>query len=294
MPCTSLCSIGGTLMRRTSPCTRIIGGRPEDKCRSDALFFTTKASSSVRSITILPDAARRFFSSLVQAIMATIAENLQAVRARIGRAAQAARRDPSAVTLLAVSKTHPVSRIAAARDAGQQAFGENYVQEAIEKMTTLPGLEWHLIGPLQSNKTRLAAERFQWVQTVDREKIARRLSEQRPAELPALNVLIQVNASGEPSKSGIEFNQVEALASVVASLPRLRLRGLMAIPEPGAPRVRYQEVYRAYEKLKAAFDVDTLSMGMSDDLEAAIAEGATMVRIGTAIFGARRKERSAA
>jgi pyridoxal phosphate enzyme (YggS family) len=226
--------------------------------------------------------------------MATIAENLQAVRARIGRAAQAARRDGAAVTLLAVSKTHPVTRIAAARDAGQQAFGENYVQEAIEKMTTLPGLEWHLIGPLQSNKTRLAAERFQWVQSVDREKIARRLSDQRPAELPALNVLIQVNASGEPSKSGIEFNQVEALASVVASLPRLRLRGLMAIPEPGAPRAHYQEVYRAYEKLKAAFDVDTLSMGMSDDLEAAIAEGATMVRVGTAIFGQRRKEQSAA
>src|SRR5437667_8781466 len=172
MPCTSLCSIAGTLMRRTSPCTRIMGGRPEDKCRSDALFFTTKASSSVRSITILPDAARRFFSSLVQAIMATIAENLQAVRARIGRAAQAARRDGAAVTLLAVSKTHPLPRIAEARAAGQRAFGENYVQEAFEKMTALGlqgnELEWHLIGPLQSNKTRLAAERFQWVQTIER------------------------------------------------------------------------------------------------------------------------------
>ena len=226
--------------------------------------------------------------------MNAIADNLQAVRARISRAAQAARRDDKAVTLLAVSKTHPPARISEARAAGQRAFGENYVQEAVEKMTAAPDLEWHLIGPLQSNKTRVVAERFQWVQTVDREKIAKRLSEQRPAALPALNVLIQVNASGEPSKSGIEFNQVEALASIVASLPRLRLRGLMAIPEPGAPRVRYQEVYRAYEKLKAAFDVDTLSMGMSDDLEAAIAEGATMVRIGTAIFGARRKERSAA
>jgi len=226
--------------------------------------------------------------------MATIAENLQAVRARIGRAARAARRDDAAVTLLAVSKTHPVPRIAEARAAGQQAFGENYVQEAFEKMTALPGLEWHLIGPLQSNKTRLAAEHFQWVQTVDREKIARRLSEQRPAELPPLNVLIQVNASGEATKSGIAVSELAALASVVASLPRLRLRGLMAIPEPGAPRSRYHEVYRAYEKLKAVFDVDTLSMGMSDDLQLAIAEGASMVRVGTAIFGERRKERSAA
>src|SRR5439155_9449346 len=175
----------------------------------------------------------------VQAIMATIAENLQAVRARIGRAAQAARRDGAAVTLLAVSKTHPASRISEARAAGQQAFGENYVQEAIEKMTALPGLEWHLIGPLQSNKTRLAAERFQWVQTIDREKIARRLSEQRPRELPALNVLIQVNASGEKTKSGVSMTEVDALAAAVASLPRLRLRGVMAIPEPGPPPERF-------------------------------------------------------
>jgi pyridoxal phosphate enzyme (YggS family) len=226
--------------------------------------------------------------------MATIAENLQAVRARIGRAAQAARRDGAAVTLLAVSKTHPVSRISEAHAAGQQAFGENYVQEAIEKMTTLPGLEWHLIGPLQSNKTRLAAERFQWVQTVDREKIARRLSEQRPPELPPLNVLIQVNASGEKTKSGIAVSELDQLAAVVASLPRLRLRGLMAIPEPGAPRERYAEVRAAFDELKGRFGFDTLSMGMSDDLELALAEGATMVRIGTAIFGQRRKEKTAA
>src|SRR5438132_3186155 len=214
MPCTSLCAIAGTLMRRTSPWTRIIGGRPEDKCRSDALFFTTKASSSVRSITILPDAVRSFFSSLVQAIMATIAENLQVVRARIGRAAQAAGRDARAVTLLAVSKTHPASRIMEAHVAGQHAFGENYVQEALEKMSALPDSEWHLIGPLQSNKTRLAAERFQWVQTVDRAKIAKRLSEQRPADLPALNVLIQVNASGEKTKSGVQSAEVLALPSI--------------------------------------------------------------------------------
>ena len=226
--------------------------------------------------------------------MATIAENLQVVRARIGRAAQAAGRDARAVTLLAVSKTHPVSRIMEAHAAGQQAFGENYVQEALEKMHALPALEWHLIGPLQSNKTRLAAERFQWIHTLDREKIARRLSEQRPAELPALNLLIQVNVSGERTKSGVAFTEVQALARAIAPLPRLRLRGLMAIPEPGAPRERYSEVRAAVELLRREFDVDTISMGMSDDLELAIAEGATMVRVGTAIFGARRREKHAA
>ena len=230
--------------------------------------------------------------------MNAIADNLQAVRARISRALQAARRDDKAVTLLAVSKTHPAAKIAAARAAGQRAFGENYVQEALEKMTAahLQGheLEWHLIGPLQSNKTRVVAERFQWVQTVDREKIAKRLSEQRPVALPALNVLIQVNVSGEQTKSGILPREAAALAKAVAVLPRLRLRGLMAIPEPGAPRERYAEVRALYEGLKGAFGFDTLSMGMSDDLETAVAEGATMVRIGTAIFGARRKEKSAA
>ena len=226
--------------------------------------------------------------------MAAIADNLQVVRARIGRAAQAARRDAASVTLLAVSKTHSAQKVAAARAAGQLAFGENYVQEAIEKMLAVPGLEWHLIGPLQSNKTRLAAERFQWVHTVDREKVARRLSEQRPAELPALNVLIQVNASAEATKSGVAFGEIENLAKLVASLPRLRLRGLMAIPEPGAPRARYQEVSRAYEKLRGEFGWDTLSMGMSDDLEVAVAEGATLVRIGTAIFGQRQKTKNAA
>jgi pyridoxal phosphate enzyme (YggS family) len=226
--------------------------------------------------------------------MTTIAENLQAVRARIGRAARAAGRDANGVTLLAVSKTHPASRIEEARSAGQLAFGENYVQEALEKMAALPALEWHLIGPLQSNKTRLAAERFQWVQTVEREKVARRLAEQRPAQLPPLNVLIQVNASGEPSKSGAGLNDVAALAKAIASLPRLRLRGLMAIPEPGAAPQRYREMREAYDKLKRQFEVDTLSMGMSDDLELAIAEGATLVRVGTAIFGERRREKHAA
>src|SRR5438309_6450318 len=245
-----------------------------------------------------PGCGAKVFSSLVQAIMATIAENLQAVRARIGRAAQAARRDGAAVTLLAVSKTHPVTRIAAARDAGQQAFGENYVQEAFEKMTALPGLEWHLIGPLQSNKTRLAAERFQWVQTLEREKIARRLSEQRPAGLPPLNVLIQVNVSGEATKSGIALEAIEALARAIAPLRRLHLRGLMAVPEPTADvalqRMRFHTWKAAFGNLRGEFGFDTLSMGMSDDMESAIAEGATLVRIGSAIFGARKEERSAA
>ena len=226
--------------------------------------------------------------------MTTIGDNLQAVKARIARAAQAAGRDPAAVTLLAVSKTHSVARIEQARAAGQRAFGENYVQEALEKMDRLPALEWHLIGPLQSNKTQRAAERFDWVHTVQSEKIARRLAEQRPAGLEPLNVLIQVNISGEGSKSGIAPHEVERLAKTVASLPRLRLRGLMAIPEPGADRARYREVHAVYEKLRGEFGFDTLSMGMSDDVEVAIAEGATLVRIGTAIFGQRKKVRSAA
>ncbi len=218
--------------------------------------------------------------------MAGIADNLQAVRARLDRA--------QGVTLLAVSKGQPIARIEQAVAAGQKAFGENYVQEAVQKMEVLPALEWHLIGPLQSNKTRIAAERFAWVQTVASEKIARRLSEQRPAPLPPLNVLIQVNVSGEASKSGLELDQVEDLARAIAPLPRLKLRGLMAIPELGADRSRYASVKKVFEKLKGRFGFDTLSMGMSDDLEVALAEGSTMVRIGTAIFGPRKKEKTAA
>jgi hypothetical protein len=217
--------------------------------------------------------------------MAAIADNLQAVRARISGAL--------GVTLLAVSKTQSAERIREAVAAGQKAFGENYVQEAVQKMEALPPLEWHLIGPLQSNKTRLAAERFAWVQTVASEKIARRLSEQRPASLPPLNVLIQVNVSGEASKSGVELDEVEALARAVAGLPRLTLRGLMAIPEPGADRSRYASVKNVFEQLKGEFRFDTLSMGMSDDLELALAEGATMLRIGTAIFGPRTEKDAA-
>lgn len=231
--------------------------------------------------------------------MATIAGNLQGVKARIARAAQAAGRDPASVTLLAVSKTHPVARIEQAMAAGQRAFGENYVQEALAKMDVLASMEnppeWHLIGPLQSNKTRVVAERFEWVQTVDRARIASRLAEQRPVHLPALNVLIQVNVSGEASKSGVPIGEVNDIAQAVAALPRLRLRGLMAIPEPGSgAAAQFIQMKALYEALRQPYRLDTLSMGMSGDMEAAIAAGATMVRIGTAIFGERQPERSAA
>lgn len=219
--------------------------------------------------------------------MATILENVQGVKARIARAARAAGRDPESVTLLAVSKTHPAARIAEARAAGLHAFGENYVQEALQKMQSLSGVEWHLIGALQSNKSRLAAERFDWVQTVDRVRIADRLSEQRPAHLPPLNVLIEVNISGEASKSGAAVKEVTELGAAIARLPRLRLRGLMAIPAPGAAG-DFVKMRQLYEELRAQFGFDTLSMGMSDDMDEAIAAGATMVRIGTAIFGARK------
>jgi PLP dependent protein len=228
--------------------------------------------------------------------MGLIPDNLQAVRARIAAAARAAGRDPGAVRLLAVSKTHAPERIREAYAAGQRDFGENYVQEALDKMAQLADLplEWHFVGPLQSNKTRAVAGRFQWVHSVDREKVARRLSEQRPAGMAPLNVLIQVNASGEGSKSGVALGEAQALAAAIAGLPNLRLRGLMAIPEPGAPAARFRAVGEVYAELREAFGLDTLSLGMSDDLEAAIAAGSTMVRIGTAIFGARPKVRDAA
>jgi PLP dependent protein len=225
--------------------------------------------------------------------MATIADNLQAVRARMARAAQAAGRDPASVTLLAVSKTHPIARVEEAHAAGQRAFGENYVQDAAAKIEALPQLEWHLIGPLQSNKARSAAERFAWVQTVDRQKIASRLSEHRPVHRPPLNVLIQVNISGEASKSGVAAEDLPALANAIVALPRLRLRGLMAIPRPGAVS-DFLRMKALFDELKGAFAMDTLSMGMSDDLEEAIAQGSTMVRVGTAIFGERKREKSAA
>jgi len=240
--------------------------------------------------------------------MAAIRDNLQAVSERIARAAAAAERKRDSVRLLAVSKTHPVALIEEALRAGQGAFGENYVQEALEKMDALTRLvgearagdvEWHLIGPLQSNKTRVVAERFDWVQSVSSVKVARRLSDQRSVDRPPLNVLIQVNSSAEASKSGVAPADAPALAHAVAQLPRLRLRGLMAIPEhvrdPAVQRARFRAVDDLYQRLqREGFALDTLSLGMSDDLEAAIAEGSTMVRVGTAIFGARRKERDAA
>jgi pyridoxal phosphate enzyme (YggS family) len=233
--------------------------------------------------------------------MRSIPENLQAVKDRIAGAARGSGRDPAAVALLAVSKTQAPALIAEAFGAGQRAFGENYVQEALDKMGALARLpiQWHLVGPLQSNKTRAAAERFQWVHTVDREKIARRLSEQRPDAMPPLDVLLQVNVSGEASKSGVAPREVAALAKAVATLPRLRLRGLMAVPEPtgdkGLQRARFREVRELYESLKKeGLELDTLSIGMTADMEAAIAEGSTMVRIGAAIFGERHKVKDAA
>ena len=219
------------------------------------------------------------------------------VIARIGRAAQAAGRPPDAVRLLAVSKTFGADAVRAAWRAGQRAFGENYVQEALAKMDAtadLDGLEWHLIGPLQGNKAKDAAARFAWVHTVDRARIAERLSAARPASLPPLNVCVQVNISGEATKSGVAPGDVVPLAQAVARLPRLKLRGLMSIPEPvagvDAQRAPHRALRFLFERLKAAgLDLDTLSMGMSADLEAAIAEGATLVRVGTAIFGERER-----
>lgn len=229
-----------------------------------------------------------------------ISHNLQLVSHRIKQACAAADRAQDEVTLLAVSKTFGPEAVREAAACGQFRFGENYVQEALDKMAALgdarasggQALEWHLIGPLQSNKTRPVAERFDWVHSVDRLKIAQRLSEQRPAGLPPLNVLVQVNTSGEDSKSGIDPAEAPALAQAIALLPRLRLRGLMALPAPSPDEAAQ---HAAHHGLKTLFDtlraeglpLDTLSMGMSADLEAAIAEGATIVRVGTAIFGGR-------
>lgn len=233
--------------------------------------------------------------------MATINDNLQAVAVRIRDAARAAGRDPSMVRLLAVTKTVPPAAIEEAVAAGLRSFGENYVQEALAKREALcaSGIHWHLIGPLQGNKTRAAAECFDWVHTIDREKVALRLSEARPADAPPLNVLIQVNVSGEATKSGVPPAEVAALARSIAPIPRLRLRGLMAIPEPTddpeLQRRRFRSVRELFDRLnQEGIALDTLSMGMSQDLEAAVAEGSTMVRVGTAIFGARPKAKAAA
>lgn len=226
--------------------------------------------------------------------MTTIASNMQAVRAAIETAARAAGRNPQDIKLLAVSKTFPEEDIRAAYAAGQRRFAESYVQEAIGKFSGLQslGIEWHFIGPIQSNKTRPIAEHFSWVHSIERLKIAERLSAQRPENLPPLQVCIEVNISGEASKSGVTPNEVAALAQAVVSLPRLQLRGLMAIPQPDSNPAQQHAAFAQLRRLQTdlinrGIPLDTLSMGMSHDFPAAIAEGATLVRIGTAIFGAR-------
>ncbi|MCX7210940.1 MAG: YggS family pyridoxal phosphate-dependent enzyme [Burkholderiales bacterium] len=230
--------------------------------------------------------------------MMSISENLQLVQHRIATSAQAAGRDPTSITLLAVSKTFDAQAVLTAAQAGQRAFGENYVQEAIDKILVTrelnPNLqlEWHFIGPIQSNKTRQIAEHFDWVHSVDRLKIAQRLSEQRPADMPPLQICLQVNVSGEATKSGLEPDALLELAREVNALPNLRLRGLMAIPEPTEDveqqRAAFAKLRLMQNDLQAVgIPTDTLSMGMSADMDAAIAEGATIVRIGTAIFGGR-------
>ncbi|MGY2196244.1 YggS family pyridoxal phosphate-dependent enzyme [Pseudomonas pergaminensis] len=223
--------------------------------------------------------------------MSTIADNIGQVSQRIRAAADAVQRDASSIHLLAVSKTKPAQAVREAYAAGMRDFGENYLQEALGKqaeLTDLP-LSWHFIGPIQSNKTRAIAENFAWVHSVDRLKIAQRLSEQRPADLPPLNICIQVNVSGEASKSGCTPADLPALANAISALPRLKLRGLMAIPEPTEDRAAQDAAFAAVRDLQNSLNLplDTLSMGMSHDLESAIALGATWVRIGTALFGAR-------
>lgn len=228
----------------------------------------------------------------------SISHNLSHIQQHIQQQCLACKRPENAVKLLAVSKTKPISALREAIAAGQRAFGENYVQEGVEKVQQLAdieGLEWHFIGHLQSNKTRVVAEHFDWVQTLDRLKIAERLNEQRPANLAPLNVLIQINISDETSKSGIAPSEMLGLARQIAALPKLKLRGLMAIPKPESDPEQQKIALRAMQSLfltlQAEFDgVDTLSMGMSDDMSAAIACGSTMVRIGTAIFGARESQ----
>lgn len=225
--------------------------------------------------------------------MTTIPSQLAQVRARIAAACTAAARPVDSVTLLAVSKLQPAQAVREAWHAGQRAFGENYVQEGLAKIEALADLreqiEWHLIGPLQSNKTRVVAEAFDWVHSIDRLEVAQRLSRQRPADKPPLNVCLQVNISAEDSKHGVPVAVVPALAQAVAALPNLRLRGLMSIPAPADGLDAQRAPHRALRELMATLPLplDTLSMGMSADLEAAVQEGATMVRIGTAIFGER-------
>lgn len=226
--------------------------------------------------------------------MTFLAANLQTVRQRISAAEARFERVPGSVQLLAASKGQPLAALHDALAAGQCRFGESYAQEALGKITALKAAhpEWHYIGPLQRNKTRIVAENFAWVHSLDRLQLAERLNAQRPSELPALEVCIEVNISGEPGKSGVDPEELPALAAAIVSLPRLRLRGLMALPAPAtefaAQRAAFQHLHVLYDDLRAhGYPLDTLSMGMSSDLEAAIAAGATIVRVGTALFGER-------
>src|SRR6476620_10474098 len=310
------------LMRRTSPSTRIMGGRPADRWRSEALFFTENARSSAISITcsparqctcddlrLVPGTPRRAvwappppgcqprFPRRTRGCDEVLTHTLDAVVQRLDNAArQSGRPRPR---LLAVSKLQPAEAVAALAAAGQRAFGENYVQEAQAKQAALAldprvaGIEWHLIGHLQSNKAALAASIFDWVQTVDRDKLVPLLAAARTGG-PPLNVLVQVNIDDEASKHGCRPDEAARLADAIAAQPRLVLRGLMAIPAPLPDMARRRDAFR---RMKTLFDalatrhasMDTLSMGMSEDFELAIAEGATLVRVGTALFGARSK-----
>ena len=225
----------------------------------------------------------------------TVASRLQAVKDRITRAARSVNRQPNEITLLVASKTHPAERVREAWLAGQTIFGENYLQEALAKMPALTDLpiQWHFIGPIQSNKTKRITENFAWVHSVDRVKIADRLAKDRPESLPALQICLQVNVSGEDSKSGVAPEELAHLAAHVVRLPRLKLRGSMAVPElttaTALQRSQFHMLWELFDQLKRdGYELDTLSMGMSEDMDIAIAEGATMVRVGTAIFGPRR------
>ena len=247
-----------------------------------------------RVVTVVACTVRALRFWYAQAMNPSIAQNLAQVHAQIQSACQSAGRPLGSVQLLAVSKTWGPDAVRAAHAAGQTTFGENYIQEAVDKITALRDLPlvWHCIGPIQSNKTRLVAEHFDWVHSIDRLKIAERLSEQRPDHLPPLQVCIQVNVDGGANKSGVSPQALPALAQAVAALPRLQLRGLMTIPEPAETDAQMRAVHRQakdlFDQLRAqGLPLDTLSMGMSADLTAAIAEGSTMVRVGTAIFGQR-------
>src|SRR4249920_1329182 len=264
-------------------------------CRQFSLWEPTALSSPLyKRIEQYPSPHPRAHVPLMEPIT-TVASRLQAVKDRITRAARSVNRQPNEITLLVASKTHPTERVREAWLAGQTIFGENYLQEALAKMPALADLpiQWHFIGPIQSNKTKRITENFAWVHSVDRIKIADRLAKDRPESLPALQICLQVNVSGEDSKSGVAPEELAHLAAHVVRLPRLKLRGLMAVPEvttaTALQRSQFHMLWELFDRLKRdGYELDTLSMGMSEDMDIAIAEGATMVRIGTAILGPRR------